>query len=61
MCLLAIAAAFKLFFYIVALQKCYDGNEVKQNHVDLPSTLPNMLSSKPAGAKDAEKSAEGLA
>jgi len=61
MCLLAIAAAFKLFFYIVALGKCYDGNEVKQNHADLPSSLPNMLSSKPADAKNAEKSAEGLA
>jgi len=58
MCIFAIAAAFKLFYYIVAIQKCYDGNEVKPNHAALPSTLPNMLSSQPTGEKNAEKSAE---
>merc|ERR1719261_125624 len=29
MCMLAVAFAFKLFYYITAVRKCYDGKEVK--------------------------------
>jgi len=60
MCILAIAAAFKLFYYIVAILKCYDGNEVKPNDAALPSTLPNMLSSQLTRAKTTENSADAL-
>merc|ERR1712039_361415 len=57
MCMLAIALAFKLFYYIVAVQKCYDGTEVKRAPCDLSAPWPaqkTLLAASP-NVKNADK------
>jgi len=61
MCMLAIALAFKLFYFIVAALKCYESNEVKPSHsttVALPSLT--LLTSTSTSVKkiDPSESAE---
>jgi len=64
MCMLAIALAFKFFYYIVAALKCYEGKEVKQSHTK-SLALPSMtlLTSKSTRDQkiDQIESAEGSA
>lgn len=57
-CMLAIAFGFKILFYIVAVMKCYDGQEVKKSGVgSLSSTpLPKLMGSKPLTPKQGVES-----
>lgn len=51
--MLAIALVFKIFFYIVAVMKCYDGQEVKKSAggSSTSTSLPKLMGSKPSTPK----------
>eukprot|EP00973_Karenia_brevis_P062976 8753687-Karenia_brevis.AAC.1 len=39
-CMLASALGFKILFYIVAVMKCYDGQQIDQNSVGSSTSTP---------------------
>jgi len=61
-CMLAIALVFKILFYIVAVMKCYDGQDVKKSGVgSLTSTsLPKLMGSKAMTPKQGVESEENV-
>merc|ERR1712032_879654 len=52
-CMLAIALGFKILFYMVAVMKCYDGQEVKESGIvtSTPTAWPKLMGSKPLTPK----------